>query len=74
MYMLTDSQGNLMKAFNMVFVCKCDSKFNIAKSLTMTLKKRGKALTGMQALCHGGGLDQVAFTHVTGDEVVEFLD
>lgn len=34
----------------------------------------GKVLTGMQALCHRGGLDQVAFTHITGDEVVEFLD
>lgn len=37
-------------------------------------KKQGKALTGMQALSHGGGLDQVAFTHITGDEVVELID
>lgn len=28
----------------------------------------------MQALCHCGGLDQVAFTHITSDEVVELLD
>lgn len=26
---------------------------------------------GVQALCHGGGLDQVPFTDKTGDEMVE---
>lgn len=29
---------------------------------------------GVQALCHRGGLDQVSFTHVACDKVVEILD
>lgn len=30
-------------------------------------------LTGVQALCHGGGLNQVAFTDIAGDEMIEIL-
>lgn len=33
-----------------------------------------KVLTCMQALSHGGGLYQVTFAHIAGDEVVELFD